>query len=59
MYVGAVNLSETSRNKFWRNQAEGKETQYKLCLVPEGQGNQILYVYVLVIRLSETSIKKY
>ena len=59
MYVGVVRLSETSPNKFWRNQAEGKSTQVKICLGPEGQGKLILYAYVDAVRLSKTSPNKF
>ena len=61
VYVDAVRLSEMSPNKFWRNQAEGKETPVKMCLGPEGQRKRILYTYVYVdaVRLSETSPNKF
>ena len=61
VYVDAVRLSETSPNKFWRNQAERKETLVKIYLSPEGQRTRILHtcVYVDAVRLSETSPNKF
>ena len=37
MYVGVQRLSEINPNKFWRNQAEGKWTQIKICVGPASQ----------------------
>ena len=56
-----MRLSETSPNKFWRNQAERKETLVKIYLGKKGQRKQILctYVYVDAVRLSETSPNKF
>ena len=61
VYVGAVRLSKSSPDKFWRNQAEQNETLVKIYLGPEGQRKRILhtYVYVDAVRLSETSPNKF
>ena len=61
MYVGVQRLSEINPNKFWRNQAERKETLVKIYLGPEGKRKRILhtYVYVDAVRLSETSPNKF
>ena len=64
MNVGVQRLSEINPNKFWRNQAEGKWTQIKICVAPEDQGKRIyiniyIYIYVGAVSLSETSPSKF